>query len=77
MVDERLAYEERVIHIRFEGQSRDVGLAVLDVGEMSSDQDLRQALARHLDVSMRKFALYVVERHANGNVTVRPEAVFG
>ena len=77
MVDERLAYEERVIHIRFEGQSRDVGLAVLDVGEMSSDQELRQALARHLDVSMRKFALYVVERHVNGNVTVRPEAVFG
>ncbi len=77
MVDERLAYEERVIHIRFEGQSRDVGLTVLDVGEMSSDQELRQALARHLDVSMRKFALYVVERHANGNVTVRPKAVFG
>jgi hypothetical protein len=47
------------------------------VGAMSSDRDVRSALARYFEVPLRKFAPYVVERHANGNITVRPEAVFG
>jgi hypothetical protein len=65
------------LHIRFEGRSWDVPLADLDLGSFSSDDDVRAALASYLDVSVRKLALYVVERHANGNMTVRPEAVFG
>ena len=69
--------QELVLHVRFEGRSLDIGLAVLDVGDLSTDQEIRQALARHLDVSVRRLAPYVVERHANGNITVRPEAVFG
>ncbi len=65
------------LHVRFEGRSWDILLSDLDIGAMSSDDEVRTALARYLDVPAGKFAPYVVERHANGNMTVRPEAVFG
>ena len=66
-----------LLHIRFEGRSYDVPLSDLDLGPLSTDDDVRTALANYLDVSARSFRSYVVERHANGNMTVRPEAVFG
>jgi hypothetical protein len=47
------------------------------VGSLSSDNEIKQALAQHFDVPAAKFTAYVVERHDNGNITVRPEAVFG
>ena len=77
MTTELIPYEERIVHVRFEGRSRDIAFAELDVGDLSSDQDVRRALANYLDVPERKFAPYVIERHTNGNITVRPEAVFG
>jgi hypothetical protein len=69
--------EELMLHVRFEGQSRDIAFHVLDVGDLSTDGEIRLALARYLDVTPQRLARYVVERHANGNITVRPEAVFG
>ena len=77
MAQERFPYEERQLHIRFEGRSRDIPFRALDIGDTSSDEEVREALARYMDVPTRKFAAYVVERHTNGNMTVRPEAVFG
>jgi hypothetical protein len=65
------------LHIRFEGRSYDLPLADLDLGVLSSDDAVLSALARYLDVSERSLKPYVIERHANGNMTVRPEAVFG
>jgi hypothetical protein len=65
------------LHIRFEGRSYDLPLADLDLGPLSSDEDVRTALAGYLSVHHRALAHYVVERHSNGNMTVRPEAVFG
>ena len=74
---ERYQPDEAVVHIRFEGRSRDLGLRELDIGQMSSDGQIRQALANYFDVPARRFRAYVIERHENGNMTVRPEAVFG
>jgi len=34
-------------------------------------------LSGYLDVPEAKFRDYVVDRHETGNLTVRPEAVFG
>jgi hypothetical protein len=65
------------LHIRFEGRSYDVPLSELDLGPLSTDEDVRTALAHYLDVPTRSLRSYVIERHANGNMTVRPEAVFG
>jgi hypothetical protein len=66
-----------LLHIRFEGRSFDIPLADLDVGAMSADADVKQALAKYLDVAEAKFRDYVVDRHETGNLTVRPQAVFG
>jgi hypothetical protein len=77
MVERKIPYEQRMVHIRFEGRSWSVPCSTLDVGDLSTDRDVRRALARYFNVPERKLAAYVVDRHANGNMTVRPEAVFG
>lgn len=66
-----------VLHARFDGRSFDIPLTELDLGDASSDRQVKQALARHLELAEVSFRDYVVDRHPNGNVTVRPEAVFG
>ncbi|MDZ4835209.1 MAG: hypothetical protein SGJ27_15640 [Candidatus Melainabacteria bacterium] len=66
-----------LLHLRFEGRSREIALDVLDVGVASSDTAVRNAVAAFLDVPAGKLSAYVVERHENGNLTLRPEAVFG
>jgi hypothetical protein len=65
------------VHVRYDGKSYDLPFGDLDVSAGMSDDDVRQALARHFDVSPARFRAYVVERHRTGNITVRPEAVFG
>ena len=66
-----------VVHIRFEGKSLDIPQGDLDVGTASSDNEIKRALARHLEVPEAKLRDYVIDRHETGNMTVRPEAVFG
>lgn len=66
-----------VIHIRFMGQSRDIPLEDLGLEPAAPDGDVRQAVARHLEVAERDLAGHIIERHENGNLTLRPEAVFG
>ena len=66
-----------VAHVRFEGQSRDVSVADLGVTPQAGDAAVRQALARFLDVPAARLEGYVLDRHPTGNLTLRPEAVFG
>ena len=66
-----------VVHVRFNGRSFDVPLTALHVGHASHDGDVKRALAGHLEVPVNRLSDYVLDRHANGNVTLRPEAVFG
>ena len=66
-----------VVHVRFAGRSFDIPLSALDVGALSSDGQIKRGVARHLDVPANRFESYTVDRHANGNLTVRPEAVVG
>lgn len=73
---------EAVVHVRFAGRSFDIpllglGLATLDLGAMSADGQIKRGVSRHLEVPEDRFESYTVDRHANGNLTVRPEAVFG
>ena len=69
--------DEAVVHVRFAGRSFDVPLATLDVGRASNDGDVKRAVAGQLEVPLSRLADYVVDRHGNGNLTLRPEAVFG
>ena len=68
---------EPTAHVRFAGRSFDVPLASLDLGAASGDGQVRRAMARFLSVPESKLDPYVIDRHPNGNLTVRPEAVFG
>jgi hypothetical protein len=72
-----LINEGAVLHVRFDGRSLDIPLEDLDLGPRSDDREIKRALARHLDVPAAKLSDYTVDRHATGNLTVRPEAVFG
>jgi hypothetical protein len=66
-----------VAHVRFEARSLDVPLTELRLGGPAGDADVRRAVARVLDIPEGRLNDYVVDRHENGNLTVRPEAVFG
>jgi len=69
--------EEAVLHVRFDGRSLDIPLGDLDVGTASEDREIKRAVARHLQVAAGSLNDYTVDRHETGNLTVRPEAVFG
>jgi hypothetical protein len=69
--------QQGVVHVCFEGRSLDVPQGDLDVGAASSDAQVKRALARYLETPEVKLRDYVVDRHETGNMTVRPEAVFG
>jgi hypothetical protein len=66
-----------VVHVRFGGRSMDVPVVNLDIAAGASDAEVKRALAGWLDVDASRLRDYVVDRHANGNMTLRPEAVFG
>lgn len=66
------------VHIRFNGTSHDTDFADLDLSEMSSDDVVREAVARYLDAPVRKLQNFSVDRNEEtGDITVRPQAVFG
>jgi len=69
--------QEAIIHIRFEGKSRDIPVSEFDIGQASSDEQIKTAVANFLELDSNKLENYVVEHHENGNFTIRPEAVFG
>lgn len=68
-----------MIHIRFEGRSYDLDERAvrLDTRSAIDDGDIRSTLAGHFDVAPERFDGYVVERRPNGDLIVRPEAVYG
>ena len=72
-----LLNDHAVLHVRFDGRSLDIPLHDLDIGAASADTEIKRALAAHLEVPVEKLRDYVVDRHQTGNLTVRPEAVFG
>ena len=66
-----------VLHVRIQGRSRDIALDLLDIGVGATDDAIRNAVARFMELPPEQFRATVIERHENGNITVRPEAVFG
>lgn len=66
-----------LLHVRYAGRSLDLPLSDLDLGRFSAENEVKTALAAYLGEPVSVFRHYVVDRHANGNQTLRPEAVFG
>ena len=66
-----------LLHVRAMGRSNDIPLNTLDINSSCSDEVIRQAVANFMDVSVAELRDTIIERHENGNLTLRPEAVFG
>jgi hypothetical protein len=66
-----------VVHVRFAGRSFDVPMLHLDLAFGASDAQVKRAVAGQLEIPAARLNDHVVDRHANGNLTLRPEAVYG
>jgi len=66
------------LHIRYEGYSNDIDLDALDVGDLSTDTQVREAVSTYLDVPVSKLQNFTIDRnHETSDITLRPSAVFG
>lgn len=71
------AVKSAVMHVRVNGRSRDIALDLLEISPNSPDDLIREKVAAFMELPVADFINTVIERHENGNMTVRPEAVFG
>jgi hypothetical protein len=60
-----------VLHVRFDGRSRDIPLRDLDLGPGAGNEAVKRAVARFLEVPESRLRDYVVDRHETGNLTVQ------
>ena len=81
------------IHVRYDGESHDLdfeslftsdrlaSIGVASVDDVNTNtvtsENVKTAVSQHFDVSTSEFDDYQVEFSKNGNITVRPDAVFG
>lgn len=65
------------VHIRFDGRSYEFSSVELDLGDLSTNDQVRDRVAQRLGIEPRQLSNYVVERAENSNITIRPQAVFG
>lgn len=66
------------LHIRHEGRSVDVRMEDVDLGDLSSEQEVRQAAATYFGQPVEKFNAMMIERNQEtGDITMRPQAIFG
>ncbi len=66
-----------MVHIRYDGRSVDVREDHLRVSTLMTDREIMEQVARHFDVGVKRLDAYVVDRTPNGDMVVRPEAVYG
>jgi hypothetical protein len=66
-----------VLHVRVQGRSRDIALDLLGIHAGADDETIRNSVAQFMELAPALLRHTVVERHENGNMTLRPEAVFG
>lgn len=66
------------VHVMYEGRSLDMRFEDLDVGELSTDSNIRTAVAEALSVPSTKLANFTIDRNEeSGEITLRPQASFG
>jgi hypothetical protein len=66
-----------MVHIRYEGRSVDLSEAQLSIHVGMSDAEIKERVARRFDAGAKQLEFYVVDRTPNGDLVVRPEAVYG
>ena len=66
-----------MLHVRYNGRSFDMNERVFGLRFGMTDADIKERVARHLELGLGRLEDYVVDRRPNGVVIVRPEAVYG
>jgi hypothetical protein len=66
-----------MLHVRYNGRSFDMNERVFGLRFGMTDAEIKERVARHLEVGLGRLEDYVVDRRPNGDVIVRPEAVYG
>jgi hypothetical protein len=66
-----------MIHVRQDGRSLDLRAVQVNVTAQMPDVEIRQTVARHLDLALDAFEDLVVDRRPSGDIVLRPEAVYG
>ena len=66
-----------MVHIRFEGRSYDLTRRALGLNGQSPDVVVKARLAHYFEIPVERFDACVIERRPNGDLIVRPEAVYG
>jgi hypothetical protein len=69
----RFASGGGVLHVRFGASCFDISQPGLDIEPGSDDRKVKRAVAEFLDVPSYRLDDYVIDRHTNGNLTIRPE----
>ena len=69
----RFASGGGVLHVRFGVSCFDISQPGLDIGPTSNDRKVKRAVAEFLDVPSYRLDGYVIDRHTNGNLSIRPE----
>jgi hypothetical protein len=64
------------VHVRFDGRSEELTLAMLDLTSNATDTQIRQALTGHFDLPANYLDSHVVVRTSQA-IIVRPEAIYG
>ncbi len=64
------------VHVRIDGRSEELTLALLDLNDNATDEQIRQAIAGHFDLPAHYLDGHVVV-HASQAIIVRPEAIYG
>lgn len=77
MSDGTMVTVDPTIHIRYDGQTYEYRMSRFDIGPRSTDQQIKVAIATELNTPVEKLRNYTVVREENGNLTLRPDAVFG
>ena len=66
----------QTIHIRFDGRSEELTMAVLNLDSNATDIQIKHALTSHFDLPVHHLDSHVIVRTSQA-IIVRPEAIYG
>jgi hypothetical protein len=63
-----------IVHVRLPGgRTLHVPLKALGVTPRTDERRLREALASYLEIGVGRLDSYILDRHPNGNLVLRPQ----
>ncbi|QBD82682.1 hypothetical protein EPA93_44635 [Ktedonosporobacter rubrisoli] len=66
----------QVLHVRVDGRSKELTMAMLHLTYTASDAQIKQAVAQHFDLPSHYLDEHVIIRSSQA-IIVRPEAIYG